>query len=210
MISIGIIDVNVGNIGSVENICDRFSGDVEIISSDWESLYNKDLIIFPGVGHFDSVSAAVERTGLRESLLHILESGKYFLGICVGFQYLFDGSTEGCKKGLGFVSGELTKFDSKLVKVPHMGWNTVVNNNFALPHVDGDFYFTHSYRYTGLDKINSRLETVYDQVFLSAISVGNVIGVQFHPEKSGKNGLLFFKTLIEKINEEKSHTDASN
>tara|TARA_B110000090_G_C13388974_1_gene448763 strand:- start:2292 stop:2894 length:603 start_codon:yes stop_codon:yes gene_type:complete len=196
---IGIIDYGVGNIKSVSNMLSYLSIDSEFIS-DYKSLKNFDKVILPGVGKFDSAIQNLSINGFNEELHQFSQDkNKMILGICLGSQLFLDSSEEGIKKGLGMISGEskLFKID-KDYPVPHMGWNTIKNNDNPLfrdvTEMDR-FYFAHSY-YLSVDKKNVLSTTHYGKSFPSAIFSDNIYGLQFHPEKSLKAGMKIFRNFV--------------
>jgi glutamine amidotransferase len=136
-------------------------------------------------------------------LKQYLDDNKSYLGICVGMQILSDeGHEDKITKGLGIISGKIKKFSNKKLIIPHMGWNTISVNK-ADPIVkknlnEKDFYFVHSYIYENINKENILGLTTYGKNFPSIINKGNIYGVQFHPEKSHKNGLKLIKNFIMK------------
>jgi glutamine amidotransferase len=136
-------------------------------------------------------------------LKQYLDDNKSYLGICVGMQILSDeGHEDQITKGLGIISGKIKKFSNKKLIIPHMGWNTIrvnkadliVKNNLN----EKDFYFVHSYIYENINEENILGLTTYGKNFPSIINKGNIYGVQFHPEKSHKNGLKLIKNFIMK------------
>jgi glutamine amidotransferase len=194
---IGIINYGSGNIQAIANIYNRNNTPFEIINEPGQ-IKKVDNLILPGVGAYDAAMKVLNSSGLRDALDEaVLIQRKPILGICVGMQILGEGSDEGECTGLGWISGRVRKFDStKLVEkpfIPHMGWNNVIP---ALQHrlfesVDENvgFYFVHSYYFEPtLDK-NILGSTDYGDNFASAIFSENIMGVQFHPEKSHSNGI---------------------
>jgi glutamine amidotransferase len=155
-------------------------------------------LILPGVGHFQATQL-LEDTGLAAAVSDSMARGVPFLGICVGLQWLFEGSTEApATRGLGWFSGECERF-APGVKVPHVGWNEVhVSPQSRLMHgvEDRSFvYYSHSYR---APVINGTVAvTEYSGPFSAAVERGNVMGVQFHPEKSGVAGMRVLQNFVE-------------
>jgi imidazole glycerol-phosphate synthase subunit HisH len=193
---ISIVDYGVSNVGSIQNMLRKIGFSVEIVSSP-EKILSSKKIILPGVGSFDNGMAALEDLCLVEAIkVKLLSEKTPFLGICLGMQLLSNGSEEGCKAGLGIISGECVKIrptDSNPVKVPHMGWNVpvVLQDNAILEMSDetARFYFTHSYHFV-CDNQDDVLATVNHGIDLTAIvQHKNVFGVQFHPEKSHRFGI---------------------
>jgi len=196
---VGIIKYGAGNIYSVSSAI-KFLGEKFVLVENPEIIDRVDFLILPGVGSFDSGIENLEKTRILEKLKYRLELGIPFLGICLGLQLLFNVSEEGKKEGFGILKGEVVKFKNEEIKIPHMGWNKVkilkdnkifegiVNNSF--------FYFAHSYYIKTQEDIIVG-KTKYGIDFPSVIIKDNIVGVQFHPEKSGKMGLLFIKNFLE-------------
>ncbi|HOM27772.1 MAG TPA: imidazole glycerol phosphate synthase subunit HisH [bacterium] len=196
---VGVIKYGAGNIYSVSSAI-KFLGEKFVLVENPEIIDRVDFLILPGVGSFDSGIENLEKTRILEKLKYRLELGIPFLGICLGLQLLFNVSEEGKKEGFGILKGEVVKFKNEEIKIPHMGWNKVeilkdnkifegiVNNSF--------FYFAHSYYIKTQEDIIVG-KTKYGIDFPSVIIKDNIVGVQFHPEKSGKMGLLFIKNFLE-------------
>lgn len=194
---IGIINYGSGNIQAIANIYNRNNTPFEIINEPGQ-VKKVDNLILPGVGAYDAAMKVLNSSGLRDALDEaVLVQRKPILGICVGMQILGEGSDEGECAGLGWIRGRVRKFDStKLVEkpfIPHMGWNNVIP---ALDHrlfesVDENvgFYFVHSYYFEPNSDKNILGSTDYGDNFASAIFSENIMGVQFHPEKSHSNGI---------------------
>ncbi len=207
MISLGVIDYGSGNVRSVAKAFEYVGAKV-YITNDPEVLGEMDGIVLPGQGSFGDCMSKLFRYSLLDFVRETLINGKPFLGICVGLQLLFDRSYElGEHKGLGFVRGEIKRFPKKKgFKIPHMGWNTV-NFESGERLFDGVpngsyFYFVHSY-YAALDCPSRLASTEYVVEFTSAVRVGNVYGVQFHPEKSQSFGLRVIKNFCLVCEEER-------
>lgn len=194
---IGIINYGSGNIQAIANIYNRNNTPFEIINEPGQ-IKKVDNLILPGVGAFDAAMKVLNSSGLRDALDEaVLVQRKPILGICVGMQILGEGSDEGECSGLGWIKGRVRKFDiTKLVEkpfIPHMGWNNVIP---ALDHrlfesIDEyiGFYFVHSYYFEPTSDKNILGSTDYGDNFASAIYSENIMGVQFHPEKSHSNGI---------------------
>lgn len=201
-----IVDYGMGNLGSVQNMFKRIGAESKI-SSDLEEIRQAEKILLPGVGAFDSAIARIDEMGLREVLNQKAFDDKIpILGICLGMQLLTDGSDEGKLKGLGFIKGKAHKMMAKKDKpIPHMGWNEVHVSNpsyitkglqdLALENEKPRFYFVHSYQVLVENEENSILKTEYEDLFDSAIQNNNIVGCQFHPEKSHKFGMAFLKNF---------------
>lgn len=198
---IGIIDYNMGNLASVYNACHLLDGKATIVK-DPNELNNYDRIILPGVGAYADAMKHLNETGMKEAIYNFANTGKPMIGICLGMQLLFESSQEfGHTDGLGLIEGEVIKFDKTKMhedfKIPHMGWNTIINDNHALfeglenPYL----YFVHSY-HAVTDEKNIIGKTTYGYDFVSAVNKDNIYGFQPHPEKSHDNGLKILKNFM--------------
>lgn len=198
---IGIIDYNMGNLASVYNACHLIDAKASIVK-DPNELKNFDRVILPGVGAFADAMQHLNQTGMKEAIYEFSKTGKPMIGICLGMQLLFESSQEfGHTQGLGLIDGEVVKFDkSKMhedIKIPHMGWNTIINKEHSLfeglenPYL----YFVHSYHAQTKEE-NIIGKTVYGYEFVSAVNKDNVYGFQPHPEKSHDNGIKILENFI--------------
>lgn len=203
MSMIVVVDYGAGNIGSVLNMIKKAGGQA-MASANIFDIQNASKLLLPGVGSFDNAMDKLERLGLVEPIREKAKSGTPMLGICLGMQLLSFGSEEGTKAGLGLIPGRVRrfKFDDKepLLRVPHMGWNQVAASK-KHPLTEGlendaRFYFVHSYHYECEDPADELFKTHYGYDFSSGIQRGNIMGVQFHPEKSHRFGMQFFKNFI--------------
>lgn len=196
-----IIDYGMGNIRSIVTTLNYLNVNEIIISDSLEDLEKADKIILPGVGNFVKAINQIRFKQLDKYLDDVvLSNGKPLLGICLGMQLLGMSSSEhGDNKGLGYVNGVVTKFDNTLVKVPHVGFNQVIPNKdsklFDGISDNADFYFTHSYRMHTDEDVNQSICN-YQNDFVAAFEVGNICGVQFHPELSQFNGLRLLKNFL--------------
>ncbi|MDW7740278.1 MAG: imidazole glycerol phosphate synthase subunit HisH [Bacillota bacterium] len=196
MSSLVIIDSACANLNSIYKAAAK--ADLSpVISDDPQQISNADAIIFPGVGSFAHASGIIESRGLTKALLAAISRNIPFLGICLGMQLLFSESEETGEnltdvKGLDVIAGKARRFPDGL-PVPHVGWNQVepVKDNSLFEGLGKDtfFYFTHSYYVQPDIKENTLALTEYGFSFTSAVNIGNLYGVQFHPEKSGPAGL---------------------
>jgi glutamine amidotransferase len=194
---ITVIDYKAGNLTSVMKALDAL-GCQAAVTADPEVVRRATKVILPGVGHFQATQL-LEETGLTASVREAIAQGVPFLGICVGLQWLFEGSTEApAVKGLSLFPGECERF-APGVKVPHVGWNEVrVDPQSRLMHGVEDrafVYYTHSYRAPVVTETVA--VTAYGGPFSGAVERGNVMGVQFHPEKSGVAGMRVLRNFVE-------------
>ncbi len=190
--SIVIIDYGAGNLKSIANMLKYVNADFKI-SSDAFDIKNAKKLIFPGQGHFSQAVNNLEKKGLIDVIKNQISEGKPFLGICLGLQVLFEKSEEAPEaSGLGILKGTVKKYTKG--KIPQIGWNkikTTENNSFLS---NDYFYFVNSYYVCPEDKNVISSTTNYHIDFCSSIEKDNLIAVQFHPEKSAKAGLSFFKS----------------
>jgi imidazole glycerol-phosphate synthase subunit HisH len=198
MSSVAIIDYGVGNLRSVEKAFSAVGVDA-VITSDTERLMAADRLVLPGVGAFGTCMSELHRRGFVDVVLDRVRGGIPLLGVCVGMQMLFEQSSEfGKTKGLGLLKGSVNRFKDDLV-VPHVGWNQVGQTSTSplLNDVSENsfFYFVHSYYCEPTDKDTIVGETEYGVTFASVVANKNIYGVQFHPEKSQKEGLQLLKNF---------------
>lgn len=194
---IGIIDYGVGNLRSVQKACEYLGMDA-VITADPKVIGESSHIILPGVGAFSEAMNQLRKKDLIKVIKLAIQSGKPFLGICLGMQLLFEISYEnGVFKGLGILPGEVLHI-SNHVKVPHMGWNSLQITDHPIFHgiPPGAYvYFVHSYYVKTNQKDIVIASTCYDIEFTVAVAKQNVFGMQFHPEKSGNIGLQILKNF---------------
>ena len=186
---IAIVDYGLGNIANLMNAI-HFLGYETILTHDEEELRKADIIVLPGVGHFRD---AMERIAARnlQGILTELKDTKPFIGICLGMQLLFEHSEEGDVDGLGFLPGEV-KYIVSDFPVPHLGWNNLHSNYSGL---DGDVYFIHSYKVVTDENVVATAD--YGQEIVAIVQKDNIIGIQFHPEKSGDYGLKILNQALQ-------------
>lgn len=199
---IAIIDYGVGNSASIKNMLKRI-GVESIITNKASDLQTATKLILPGVGAFDAAMDKLEASGLIEVITEqVLSQTKPLLGICLGMQLLCRGSEEGKKKGLGYIAGDVKRFDlPEPFKVPHMGWNYVEPpshpaNRLCEELVERNrFYFVHSYYVKIDDPKLCILQCDYGGLFTAAFAHDNIYGCQFHPEKSHKYGMKLLQNF---------------
>lgn len=197
---IAIIDYGVGNLYSLTCSLAHVGADA-VVTSDEKVIRAADKIILPGVGAFADAKGKLSESGLIPVLDGEVASGKPLLGICLGMQMLFERSYEyGCHEGLGYVKGEVVRFDLPAeMKVPHMGWNSLnllKDSPITKYTKEGDFvYFVHSY-YAAVGEYTVASAN-YGVDCTAIVQNGNVFGTQFHPEKSGETGLNILRAFAE-------------
>ncbi len=199
---IAIVDYDVGNVKNVYNAFERIGLKTKITANPVDIDKSK-AIILPGVGAFRDAMSNLEKTQLKECILNNAKKGKLIIGICLGMQLLFEKSYEdGEWEGLGLMEGEIIKFNTDL-KVPHMGWNNIVkskSDEIGKDVNDGEYvYFVHSYYLKPKDEENVIFWTEYGAKVPAIVRKNNIIGMQFHPEKSGKTGMKLLKNIKEMI-----------
>lgn len=201
---ITIIDYGMGNLGSIVNMIKRIGYSSEV-TSDISKIASAEKIILPGVGHFDKAMQNISGLGLLDIIKKkALNDKTPMLGICLGMQLMCKSSEEGKEKGIGLIDADVKRFffeENKKLKIPHMGWNLATPNNknnlFSSLSGEARFYFVHSFHVVCNNKNDSLATTNYGYDFASAFASENIIGVQFHPEKSHKFGMQFLKNFIE-------------
>jgi glutamine amidotransferase len=196
-----IIDYGIGNLASIKNMLKKI-GIPSIITSSAEQITKANKLILPGVGHFAKGMENLERSGLIPLLNEQVKNKKTpILGICLGMQLLTSHSEEGDVEGLNWINARTEKFklNSSSFKVPHMGWTDVnFKSNVRIAENLYDtsrFYFVHSYKVRCIHEENVLATSLYESYFHSAIIDGNIMGVQFHPEKSHKFGMQLLKNF---------------
>ena len=195
---IAIINYEAGNLASVSNALKRLD-EPYFVTKNPDELERADAIIFPGVGHALPAMQSLRSQGMD---LYLKETSKPVLGICLGMQLLFEASDEGDTEGLGIIPGLLRKFDSSQAKVPHMGWNTFsdVNSDPLLNGISTKQYFYYVHSYYGPVNEYTLASCHYINDFAAVVRKDNVMGVQFHPEKSSEAGSLLLQNFIEMVN----------
>ncbi len=202
---ISLLDYGAGNVRSVINALERLGETVQTVSSG-QDITNAQRLVFPGVGSFGSMMTILQEKNYVAALTEYLESGKPFLGICLGLQALFESSEEAPGvPGLSIIPGSVKRFTTELA-VPHIGWNgiKVRQPSMLFNGCEGDekFYFVHSFHVAPASDEHVLTETDYGYEFVSAIQKDNIIATQFHPEKSGKAGLALLDNFLDSTREE--------
>lgn len=200
---ITVVDYGAGNIGSVLNMIKHVGGTAKV-AREAEGVLAAKKILLPGVGSFDNAMTRLAALGLVEPLKQRAREGIPFLGICLGMQLLAKGSEEGTMAGLGLIAGKVRRFrfesQTAALKIPHMGWNRVTP---VIPHAltqglghDARFYFVHSYYFDCENPEDVLLQSEYGLSFTSGVQRGNIMGLQFHPEKSHRYGMQLIKNFV--------------
>ena len=201
---IGVLSYGLGNLGSIHRMLHKVGGISTTVSCASE-MSGVDKLLLPGVGHFAEGVRALKQAGLWDPLVRLAgDNSKPIMGICLGMQLLCRYSDEGDVEGLGLVDANVKKFDfpkQPSLKVPHMGWNTLrtARENPLLPMGEEErrFYFVHSYKVVPNNPDISIAQCDYGGEFCAAFQQGNVLGVQFHPEKSHNFGMALMKRFVE-------------
>jgi glutamine amidotransferase len=193
-----VIDYKAGNLTSVLKALRHLGAEAEVTDGDLKLVETAKRIVLPGVGHF-AATERLDATGLTPAIRSAVVRGVPFLGICVGMQWLYAGSSEAPEQpGLGHFAESCAHFPESNEKVPHVGWNSleVRKGSRLLAGVEpGEFvYFTHSFK--APVTADTAAVTQYIEPFAAAVERGNVMGVQFHPEKSGATGLKILSNFL--------------
>jgi glutamine amidotransferase len=196
-----VIDYKMGNIGSILNMLKKIDAE-GIVSSDPYDIKSADKLILPGVGSFDEGVKNLKESGLTSVIEDkVIGEKTPILGICLGMQLFAKRSEEGVLDGLGWIDAEVKRFSfgNNVLKIPHMGWNTVAvlkQDDLLRDMPDpSKFYFVHSYYFVCNDDNDALLVTDYGHSFVSAVKKDNISGVQFHPEKSHKFGMKLLENF---------------
>jgi glutamine amidotransferase len=202
---IAIVDFGMGNLGSIRNMLAKIGAE-SVITSDPRAIEAADKLILPGVGAFDRAMENLHRAGLVTVLNDKVVARKTpLLGICLGMQLLSRRSEEGSLPGLGWIAADTVRFPAEIdgvrLTVPHMGWNTITVTQPAalLGQVGPDprFYFVHSYHVRCEREADVAATAHHGITFHAAVASGNIVGTQFHPEKSHKFGLALLRSFVE-------------
>lgn len=204
---IAVVDYDTGNVGSVLNMLKKV-GAQAVVSRDPDVLCDADKLVLPGVGAFDEAMSNLNRFGLFDVLNHlVLKKHRPILGVCLGAQVMARSSEEGAERGFGWLNARIVRFqpaEGQVLRVPHMGWNTVI------PEADGGgifrdvsqpmrFYFVHSYHMLVDEPSLELASSVYGNRFTSAMGRDNILSMQYHPEKSHRYGLQIFRNFVERF-----------
>lgn len=198
-----IIDYGMGNLGSISNMIKKI-GYKSVITSDLEKIKKATKLVLPGVGSFDNGMKNLENLGMIEVLNQKVLGDKIpILGICLGMQLMTKCSEEGALNGLGWIDAKTKKFVSDTLKIPHMGWNVVnhqKDSSLFNEQLESEkrFYFVHSYYVDCFNNEDILTTTPYTHDFVSSFEKENIIGAQFHPEKSHKYGMTLLNNFLEK------------
>lgn len=194
-----VIDYKAGNLTSVLKALRHLGAEAEVTDSDLALIASADRVVLPGVGHF-AATERLDAARLTPAIREAIARGVPFLGICVGMQWLYSGSAEAPEQpGLAHFSEACTRFTDSSVKIPHVGWNSLevhANSQLLSGIATGEHvYFTHSYK----APVTAETAAVahYVEPFAAAVERQNVMGVQFHPEKSGPAGLRILRNFLE-------------
>ena len=198
-----VVDYGAGNLRSAAKALEAAGAQTVTVSGDPDVVASADRIVLPGVGAFAQCIGALRgRSGLEAALrAAVFDRGVPFLGICVGMQLLAtEGHEHGVHAGLGWLPGTVTRLtpaDPNL-KIPHMGWNTITQTSAhaAFPDLGGTGYFVHSYRFDPADVAQVLATSDHGGAFAAVVGAGNILGVQFHPEKSQAYGLGFLGDFL--------------
>jgi imidazole glycerol-phosphate synthase subunit HisH len=201
VVRIAVVDYGAANMVSITRALAAVGADV-VVAEDAAGMAGADGVVVPGVGAAAPAMAHLTERGLREPLLDWGRAGKPFLGICLGFQLLFDSSDEGDAEALGLLAGRTVELGGAPT-LPHIGWNSV---DFVRPHPllagipNGSyFYFVHSYAPVPADDSLVLALTTHGRPFVSAVAKGSLYGLQFHPEKSSDAGLRVLSNFVDLV-----------
>ena len=202
--SLVVVDYGAGNTGSVVNMCRRIGAE-PVVTSVPEVIDRSTKLLLPGVGAFDPAIDSLRGSGALEALLRRIAQGVITLGICLGMQLLFEGSEEGTKPGLSLIPGFVKRLPARTeigeVSIPHMGWSPLRTTRshplIAGLSEDARFYFVHSYAAVPEVEADVLSLSAHGDDFVSVVAHENVLGVQFHPEKSHRHGKSLLRNFIE-------------
>ncbi|ABG04070.1 imidazole glycerol phosphate synthase subunit hisH [Rubrobacter xylanophilus DSM 9941] len=196
---VAVVDYGAGNTLSVTRALQRAGAEVEL-TPDPARVLAAGAVVLPGVGAFGDCVRKLAERGLDEACREHVGRGGPLLGVCVGLQVLFEGSEESPgAEGLGLLPGRVVRFSGEGLRVPHMGWNTlrVLRGHPVLEGLDGEaFYFVHSYHPEPAEPADLLATSSYGGEFCAAAGRGNLVAVQFHPEKSSRAGLRLYENFL--------------
>lgn len=199
---IAVVDYGIGNRRSVVKALEHVGADVSL-TGDADRIASADGLLVPGVGAFGAAMAALRETDLDRAIVAAARRGQPVLGICLGMQLLFDRSHElGVTEGLGLLAGEVTRLQvGARLRIPHIGWNEVRFERTSplldgLPDSGAAFYHVHSYAARPAVRADVIGTTEYGERFATIVGSGNVVGTQFHPEKSSTHGLALLRAFV--------------
>ncbi len=199
---VGVVDYGSGNLRSVCKALEAAGASVTLVTGP-SGLDRHDAVLVPGVGAFGDCARNLRRTGLWDPLRTWIHDGRPYLGICLGYQLLFESSEESPDEpGLGVLAGHVTRFPGNGLKVPHMGWNTLQNLRgplFTDLGEDPSFYFVHSFFPAPADPSLVSASCDYGQPFAASVSSGTLHATQFHPEKSQSAGLTLLRNFLKTL-----------
>jgi len=201
---IAIVDYGMGNLGSVQNML-RKLGAESVRTSDPSEIAQADRLILAGIGGFDGAVERLEVAGLTTVLNEqVIDRGVPILGVCLGMQVMANSSTEGVRPGLGWLDAEVIRFDfpeERRLPIPHMGWEVVEPTRpsplFDLTDPERRFYFSHAFHLICRDQTDVAATATYGYEFAAAVQHENILGTQFHPEKSHMFGLEVYRRFVE-------------
>jgi glutamine amidotransferase len=199
-LKIAVVDYGMGNLRSVSKALEHVAPEAEVqVSGDPEAIRAAERVVVPGQGALPDCMRSLRESGAREAVLEALRA-KPYLGICLGLQMLFEHGEEGDTPGFGVLRGNVPRFAARGLKIPHMGWNEVIQER---PHAlwagipdRSRFYFVHSYYPAPSDASVVAASCVYGMPFTCAIARDNIFAVQFHPEKSQAAGLQLLSNFV--------------
>jgi glutamine amidotransferase len=202
--SIVIVDYGVGNLTSIQNMLKR-GGKAALISGQADSITGASKLVLPGMGHFDNCMQKLNASGLRPLIEDkVFKERVPVLGICVGLQMFMQSSEEGNEPGLGWIPGKTIRFRPEIMKgtqkIPNMGWLDVhrkKSSPILVELEEARFYFAHSFHVQPERVDDSLIEAEYGYLFTAGVEYNNIIGVQFHPEKSHRFGMRLLKNFAE-------------
>jgi glutamine amidotransferase len=199
-LKIAVVDYGMGNLRSVSKALEHVAPHAEVaVTADPEEILSSEKIVVPGQGAMPDCMRQLAASGAREAVVEAART-KPFLGICIGLQMLFERGEEGDTPGLGLLPGNVPRFSAFGLKIPHMGWNEVLQQRpHPLWHGIADasrFYFVHSYYPAPRDAALTAATCVYGTPFTCAVARDNIFAVQFHPEKSQSAGLQLLSNFV--------------